>query len=100
MKRPLTFRPENPQQTRNKAGQALLESFAVIMLLCLILFGMVQLVMMINATEIIQFSADSAVRSRAVGLNDFMALKSSVIASSPNAGERTAPYARSQRNRG
>lgn len=96
MKGPLSVRPKHSCDCRSKSGQAILESFAVILLLCLILFGMIQLVMMVTATEIIQFSADSAVRARAVGLNEFMALKSSVIASSPNAGERSAPYGQSR----
>lgn len=72
----------------------------MIMLLSLILFGMVQYVMMLTATEIIQFSADSSVRARAVGLNNFMARKVNVIASSPNAGARTAPSAQTTTNQG
>lgn len=100
MKRPFSFGPKAGSIRRSKSGQALLESFAVIMLLCLILFGMVQYVMMLTATEIIQFSADSSVRARAVGLNNFMARKVNVIASSPNAGARTAPYAQTTTNQG
>jgi hypothetical protein len=93
------FRRMNPlpsvrNPARSKSGQALLESFGVILLLCLILFGMVQLVLMMTATEMIQFSADSAVRAKAVGLNEFMASKVSVIASIPNSGARTAPNPR------
>ncbi|MDF3129706.1 hypothetical protein P0Y35_10915 [Kiritimatiellaeota bacterium B1221] len=70
-----------------------METFGVIMLLCLILFGIVQYAMMLTATEIIQFGADSAVRARAVGLNAFMASKANVLATIPNAGERITPYA-------
>jgi len=42
------------------------------MLLCLILFGVVQLVLMFKAREIKQFAADASVRARAVGFNPFM----------------------------
>lgn len=95
---PTVIRPKDSSSLWSKSGQAILESFAVILLLCLILFGVVQLVMMFTATEIIQFSADSSARARAVGLNEFMVRKVNVIASIPNSGERTAPYARSRQS--
>ncbi|MEX2382438.1 MAG: hypothetical protein WD490_08645 [Opitutales bacterium] len=53
----------------------------------MILFGMVQYVLMLTATEVIQYSADAAVRARAVGLNSFMVRKASLVASIPNAGQ-------------
>jgi hypothetical protein len=74
-----------------KAGQALIESFAVIVLLCLILFGIVQYVLMLTATEIVQYSADASVRARAVGFNRFMVYKVSRVASIPNAGLMRTP---------
>lgn len=79
---------------RRKAGQALLESFGIIMLLCLILFGMVQYVIMLTATEVVQYSADAAVRARAVGFNSFMVYKVNRVASIPNAGIMRTPSRR------
>ncbi len=91
MKRPPIQRPENRKSTRNKAGQALLESFAIMMLLCLILFGIVQYVLMLTATEVVQYSADASVRARAVGFNHFMVYKASMVARIPLAGRMTTP---------
>jgi len=61
------------------------------MLLCLILFGVVQLVLMFKAREINQFAADASVRARAVGFNSFMVYKVNRVASIANAGRMTTP---------
>jgi len=74
-----------------KSGQAVLESFGVMMLLCLILFGMVQLVLMQTAAEINQYAADASVRARSVGFNRFMVFKVSRVASIANAGRMLTP---------
>jgi len=74
-----------------KSGQALLESFGIIILLCLILFGLIQYVLLLTATEVIQYSADASVRARVVGMNDFMVYKVSRVALIPNAGRMTTP---------
>ena len=74
-----------------KSGQAVLESFGVMMLLCLILFGMVQLVLMQTAREINQYAADASVRARAVGFNPFMVFKVNRVASIANAGRMETP---------
>ena len=73
------------------AGQALLESLGVIMLLCFILFGVIQYVMMLTATEVVQYSADASARARAVGFNRFMVYKVNRVASIPNAGLMRTP---------
>lgn len=86
MNGPCIHRPIKQTAYSGKSGQALLESFGIIMLLCMILFGMVQYVLMLTATEVIQYSADASVRARAVGLNSFMVRKVSLVASIPNAG--------------
>lgn len=75
----------------DKSGQAILESFGVILLLCLILFGTVQLVLMQTAAEINQYAADAAVRARAVGFNPFMVYKVNRVASIANAGQMVWP---------
>lgn len=91
MKRPCIHRPIKHPSHSEKSGQALLESFGIIMLLCMILFGMVQYVLMLTATEVVQYSADAAVRARAVGFNRFMVQKVTNVASIPNAGLMTHP---------
>lgn len=91
MKRPFSFRPKVPCRNGRKSGQALLESLGVIILLCLILFGVIQYVMLLTATEIIQHSANATARARAVGLNGFMVRKVNTIASIANSGSRIQP---------
>jgi len=75
----------------SRSGQALIESLAVIILLCLILFGIVQYVLMLTATEVIQYSADASARARVVGFNRFMVRKVNLVASIPNAGIMRTP---------
>jgi Flp pilus assembly protein TadG len=77
--------------SNRKGGQAILESFGIMMLLCLILFGIVQYVIMLTATEIVQYSADASARARAVGFNRFMVYKVNRVASIANAGRMTFP---------
>lgn len=91
MKRPCIHRPIKHPSHSEKSGQALLESFGIIMLLCMILFGMVQYVLMLTATEVIQYTADASVRARAVGFNRFMVDKVKHVASIPNAGPMRTP---------
>lgn len=78
-------------ETSRKSGQAILESFGVMMMLCLILFGVVQLVLMYKAREINQYAADASVRARAVGFNRFMVYKVNRVASIANAGNMVTP---------
>lgn len=78
--------PASRPPAGSKSGQALLESFGIILLLCMILFGMVQYVLMLTATEVVQYSADASVRARAVGFNEFMVRKVSMVTAIPNAG--------------
>ncbi|MDA3874402.1 MAG: hypothetical protein PF795_10650 [Kiritimatiellae bacterium] len=91
MNRPCIHRPIKLSSYSDRSGQALLESFGIIMLLCMILFGMVQYVMMLTATEVIQYTADASVRARAVGFNHFMVDKVKHVASIPNAGNMRTP---------
>lgn len=98
MKRPVSILRAHSDPSSHKpsrSGQALIESFAVIILLCLILFGIVQYVIMLSATEVIQFSADASVRARAVGFNRFMVYKVNRVASIANAGAMRTPEERS-----
>ncbi len=92
MKAPATTRRKRREPVpTSKAGQALLESFGIIVLLCFILFGIVQYSLSLAATEVVQYSADAAVRARAVGFNRFMVYKVTRVASIPNAGKMRTP---------
>lgn len=92
MNRPLSRLPDGRiKASRHKSGQALIESFGIMILLCLILFGVVQYVLMLTATEIVQYGADAGVRARAVGFNRFMVHKVVRVATIPNAGRMTTP---------
>jgi len=81
-----------PRHPSSRSGQALLESLGVIILLCFILFGVVQYVLMLTATEVVQYSADASARARAVGFNRFMVYKVNRVASIPNAGLMRTPH--------
>ncbi len=76
----------------SRSGQALIESLGVIILLCFILFGVIQYVMMLTATEVVQYTADASARARAVGFNRFMVYKVNRVASIPNAGLMRTPH--------
>lgn len=60
-------------------------------LLCLILFGLLQVSMLYSAEEILHHSAVSTARSRTVGFNPFMLRKVSRVAAIPNAGPIVTP---------
>ncbi len=60
-------------------------------LLCLILFGVVQYVLMLTAKEVVQYGADASIRARTVGFNRFMVWKVSRVATIPNAGRMQSP---------
>lgn len=79
------------RRLKSRAGQALIETLGIIILLCMLLFGVVQYVLMLTANEIVQYSADAGTRARAVGLNEFMVYKVVRVAAIPNAGLMTAP---------
>lgn len=83
--------PASRPPAGSKSGQALLESFGIILLLCMILFGMVQYVLMLTATEVVQYSADASVRGRAVGFHRNFVRRISRVAAIPNAGNMTTP---------
>ena len=87
----LRCRKLTAEQRRRRSGQALLESFGIIVLLCLLLFGVVQYTLMLTAKEVVQYGADAGVRARAVGFNNFMVYKVVRVATIPNAGTMLHP---------
>ncbi len=73
------------------SGQAMIESFIVILMVCILLFGLLQAAVVVTGSEILHHAAARAARARAVGFNDWMAFKAMRVASIPNAGRMITP---------
>jgi hypothetical protein len=69
----------------------MIEASLSMALLCLIMFGLLQVSMLYSADEILHHSAVSTARSRTVGFNSFMLEKVSRVAAIPNAGPLLNP---------
>lgn len=80
-----------PEQRARRSGQALIETFGVMILLCILLFAAVQYTLIATGHEVIQHGADAGARARAVGFNRFMVRKVVQVATIPNAGRMTQP---------
>lgn len=78
-------------RTRNRSGQALIESCLVLVLLCLILFGALQVSRLFAAREILDYAAARGARAQTVGFNRFMVFKTIRVGAIPNAGPLTSP---------
>jgi hypothetical protein len=76
---------------KSKAGQTLLETCIIMMLLCLVFFGLVQLSQLSASREILDYAASCGARARTVGFNDFMVTKVVRVAAIPNAGRILEP---------
>ena len=76
----------------SRAGQSLIESCLVIAILCLVLFGGIQISQLYLTREILDYAASSGARARAVGLNDFMVRKTVQLASVSIAGAVINPH--------
>ena len=69
----------------------MVESCVVIALLCLILFGILQVSYVVAARNVLNYSAIAAVRAASVGLNEFMLHKVARYAGIPAAGPVGTP---------
>lgn len=78
-------------RSRHKQGSAIVESCIVMALLCLVLFGILQVSYIVASRNVLNYAAVATARARSVGLNDFMLMKVSHYASIPTAGPLTAP---------
>ncbi|MGI5868594.1 MAG: TadE/TadG family type IV pilus assembly protein [Kiritimatiellia bacterium] len=75
----------------SRSGQAALETFIVVFIVCLLLFGLLQAAMVFSGREVLHHAAARAARARAVGFNDWMAFKAMRVASIPNSGRMLEP---------
>ncbi|TAN38330.1 MAG: pilus assembly protein [Verrucomicrobia bacterium] len=92
------FRTENAKLAEKitttssaRAGQSLIESCMVIAILCLVLFGGIQVSQLYMAHEVLDHAAFCGARSRSVGFNDFMVDKTIRVAAIPLAGRLVQP---------
>ena len=69
----------------------MLESFIVMLVMCIMLFGLLQLAIGVTGREVLHHAAARAARAAAVGFNDWMVLKAVRVASIPNSGEMLQP---------
>jgi len=69
-----------------RSGQAFLETFLTLMLLCVLLFGFLQIAIVFSEREILHHAASRAARARAVGFNPWMARKAARVAAIPVSG--------------
>ena len=75
----------------SRSGQSLIESCIVIVILCLVLFGSLQVSQIFMAREILDHAAVCGARAKAVGFNEFMVQKTIRVAAIPLAGQMTQP---------
>ena len=74
-----------------RAGQSLIETCLAVFMICMILFGLLQISQLFAAKEILNHAAARAARAKTVGFNKFMVTKCARVALIPNAGKLTTP---------
>ncbi len=70
----------------------MLESALVVVMISLVFFGMLQVVLKLNAEQVQQWAAFAGARSRVVGFNDALVEKVWLVGNILNSGAMTAPY--------
>lgn len=75
----------NPR-TANKEGAAIVESCLVIIMLCLILFGLLQVSYLIMSRDVISFSAFASARALTVGMNEEFVERVARVTTIPTGG--------------
>ena len=77
---------------RLRRGQSMVEGMLGIIFVSFVLFVSIYIVRMLTARILLDHAAARAARARAVGLNDFMCEKSSLVALIPVSGRRALPF--------
>lgn len=75
----------------SRSGAALIEASLVMAMLCLALFGALQISRLYAAREVLDYAAMNGARARTVGFNSFMVHKVVRVSAIPNAGPPTMP---------
>ena len=84
-------RPRRVRVADRRSGQAMLESLIVILVVCFMLFSLLELARCFAGREILRHSAARAARARTVGFNHWMCTKVMRAAAIPNAGKMIEP---------
>lgn len=79
------------RQPLARSGQAMIESMIVMLVICLLFFGLFQLAHGFAHREILRHAAARAARARTVGFNHWMCTKVMRAATIPNAGRMLQP---------
>ena len=77
---------------RLRRGQSMVEGMLGIIFVSFVLFVSIYIVRMLTARILLDHAAARAARARAVGFNDFMCVKSSLVALIPVSGPRALPF--------
>ena len=77
--------------TKRQSGQAMIESLIVILIVCFLLFSLLELARGFAGREVLRYLAARAARARTVGFNDWMCTKVMRVAAIPNAGKMLEP---------
>ena len=82
-------RPSAPWGSRS--GQSLIESCLVLILICILFFGLFQISQLLAAQEVLNYAAGRGARAKTVGFNRFMVHKTVRVGAIPNAGRMLNP---------
>ena len=74
-----------------RRGQAMVETLLAVLIITSLFFGLYSLWRMLEGKILLEHAAMRVARARAVGLNDFMCLKTARVAIIPVSGERLRP---------
>jgi hypothetical protein len=73
-------------------GSTIVESVIVIIIVTMIFFGLLQVSLLINARQILDYTAFATARSKTVGFHDGIVYKAFRVANIPNAGKMRIPF--------
>lgn len=83
--------PWGARRRKSCSGQSVLEAALVIVIACLLAFGMLQVAQLMIAKSVMTYAAAAGARARTVGFNDFMTYKVVRVAAIPTAGALEYP---------
>lgn len=81
----------NRRADPSRAGQALIETCVVVLLVSLLFAGVLQVSQLLAGKAVMQHAASRAARARTVGFNRWMVAKCARVAAIPNAGRLLEP---------
>ncbi|MEI6149772.1 MAG: TadE family protein [bacterium] len=79
------------RSTTSRAGQSLIESCLVLIIVCLAFFGVFQISQLFARQEVLHYAAARGARAKVVGFNQFMVFKTIRVGAIPNVGRLINP---------